>query len=225
MHVASETTARKLAREVPVVFLAFDLLWLDGHSTLDVPYEDRRALLEKLELNGPSWQTPGWYRDGKALRAATSEAGLEGILAKRLDSPYRPGVRNREWLKIKNHLAQEFVIGGWMPGQGNREGFLGALLLGYHDEAEEGSPLRYAGRVGTGFTGKELERMKRLLTPLVRDTSPFTGAPRLKDPVWVEPELVAQVRFTEWTSGGIVRHPAYLGLRDDKPATDVVRET
>ena len=221
MHVGSASTARRLAREVPVVYVIFDLLWLDGHSTMALDYEERRRLLEGLALDGPAWQTPGYYRDGPALRDATGEAGLEGVLAKRLDSPYHPGVRSRAWLKVKNHRRQEFVIGGWLPGQGNREGTIGAVLLGYFDDDQR---LRYAGRVGTGFTVAELDRLERRLAPLRRETSPFDPPPRVKDARFVEPRLVAEIRFTEWTRAGIVRHPAYLGLRDDKAPAEVVRE-
>jgi len=220
MHVGSESTARRLAREVPVVYVVFDLIWLDGHSTAELTYEERRRLLEQLALDGPSWQTPAYYRDGPALGDATREAGLEGVLAKRLDSLYLPGARSRAWLKIKNHRRQEFVVGGWLPGQGNRAATIGALLIGYYDEGH----LKYAGRVGTGFTADELGRLERTLAPLRRETSPFDPPPRLKDAQFVEPKLVAEIRFSEWTRAGIVRHPAYLGLRDDKDPTEVVRE-
>lgn len=221
MHVTSDSAIRRLAREVPVVFLAFDLLWLDGHSTLALPYEDRRRLLEQLSVDGPSWQTPPFYVDGRALADATRDAGLEGVVAKRLDSPYLPGARSRSWLKVKNHQAQELVVAGWVPGKGAREGELGALLLGYYDN--EGR-LRYAGRVGTGFRAAELVRLRGLLAPIRRDSSPFDPAPRIRDATYVEPRLVAQVRFTEWTKAGVVRHPAYLGLREDKDPAEVVRE-
>ena len=221
MHVTAASTIRRLAREVPVVYLVFDVLWLDGHSTLELAYTDRRRLLEQLALDGPSWQTPRYYLDGPALGDATRDAGLEGVVAKRLDSTYQPGARSRAWLKVKNHQAQEFVIGGWLPGQGAREGSIGALLLGYYDH--EGR-FRYAGRVGTGFTAAELTKLGQLLASLRRDTSPFDPAPRIRDATYVEPRLVAQVRFTEWTRAGVVRHPAYLGLRDDKGPTEIVRE-
>jgi bifunctional non-homologous end joining protein LigD len=225
MHVGSETTARRLAREVPVVYVAFDVLWLDGHATTDLPYEERRRLLERLELNGPSWQTPGYYRDGPALLDATADAGLEGVIAKRLESPYTPGVRSRAWLKVKNQQAQEFVVGGWVQGQGGREGSIGALLIGYYEHSGEKPRLRYAGRVGTGFTAAELTHLGKLLEPLRRPSSPFDPPPpRLRDAVFVDPQLVARVRFTEWTQAGVVRHPAYLGLRDDIAPGEVVRE-
>jgi bifunctional non-homologous end joining protein LigD len=221
MHVTNPNAVRRLVKEVPVVYLVFDLLWLDGHSTLALPYQDRRRLLEQLELEGPSWQTPAYYLDGPALRDATREAGLEGVVAKRLDSHYQPGARSREWVKVKNHQAQEFVVGGWQQGQGARERTIGALLIGYYDPD---GLLRYAGKVGTGFTAAELTRLQGILEPLRRETSPFEPAPRVRDAVYVEPRVVAQVRFSEWTRGGNVRHPAYLGTRDDQDPAEVVRE-
>jgi bifunctional non-homologous end joining protein LigD len=221
MHVGSETTARRLAREVPVVYVAFDLLWLDGHSALELEYTERRDLLEGLELAGESWQTPAWYEDGEALLAASRESGLEGVVAKRLDSTYLAGIRSRHWLKVKNHLVQEFVVGGWAPGQGAREATMGALLIGYF---EKDGRLHYAGRVGTGFTDTELTRVMRLLDPLRRDASPFDPPPKVRDAVFVEPKLVVRARFSEWTRAGVIRHPAYLGLRDDIDPNDVVRE-
>jgi bifunctional non-homologous end joining protein LigD len=125
------------------------------------------------------------------------------------------------WLKVKNHQAQEFVVGGWQSGQGAREGAIGALLIGYYDTDGQ---LRYAGKVGTGFAAAELDRLRGILAPLRREDSPFVSSPRLRDATYVEPRLVAQVRFTEWTRGGVVRHPAYLGLRDNKDPAEVVRE-
>jgi bifunctional non-homologous end joining protein LigD len=141
-------------------------------------------------------------------------------MAKRLDSLYEPGVRTRNWLKVKNHLAQEFVVGGYLPGEGSR-GRLGALLLGvYNNEGR----LTFAGRVGTGFTEAELTRLLRLLDERRRDTSPFDPKPPLKEAIWVEPDLVVEVAFTEWTNVGILRHPSYKGQRDDKDPREVVRE-
>src|SRR5262249_40967299 len=159
-----------LAREVPVTYAIFDVLYLDGRSTVELPYEQRRALLAELNLDGRACQTPA-YRgpgDGRALLAATAEHGLEGVLAKRLDSPYRPGGRGGEWLETKNRARQELVIGGWLPGKGNREGRIGALLTGYYDGEGSERALRYAGRVGTGFDEAELQRLAAALKPLAR---------------------------------------------------------
>jgi bifunctional non-homologous end joining protein LigD len=233
MHVESESAIRRLRQDVPITYAVFDLLWLDGHPTTGLPYTERRRLLERLGLAGPAWHTPATHPgEGTTLLDATRQAGLEGVLAKRLDSAYEPGVRTRNWLKIKNHLAQEFVVGGYLPGEGSR-GRLGALLLGVYegDEKSAGDTpeppgLRFAGRVGTGFTEAELSRLLRLLDQLQRDTPPFDPEPkpRLKEAIWVEPQLVVEVAFTEWTGVGILRHPSYKGQRDDKDPRDVVRE-
>jgi bifunctional non-homologous end joining protein LigD len=220
MHVESESAIRRLRRDVPVAYAIFDLLWLDGHSTLSLPYAERRRLLESLELRGPSWHTPAYHAgEGAALLDATRAQGLEGVVAKRLDSTYEPGVRSRCWLKVKNHLSQDFVIGGYLPGEGARAR-LGALLVGIY----EGERLVFAGRVGTGFTEAELTRLFRLLEARRRPDSPFDPKPPMREAIFVEPDLVAEVAFTEWTGAGILRHPAYKGLRDDRDPKDVVRE-
>lgn len=221
MHVESESAIRRLRKDVPVTYAIFDLLWLDGHSTMALTYMERRRLLEGLSLKGPSWHTPACHAgEGSALLEATRAQGLEGVVAKRLDSTYEPGTRSRCWIKVKNHLSQEFVVGGWLPGEGSRAG-LGALIVGVYD-AER---LVYAGRVGTGFTESELTRLGRLLEERRRPDSPFSPTPPLKDAIWVEPDLVAEVAFTEWTGAGILRHPSYKGLRDDREPREVVRET
>ena len=221
MHVASASEVRRRAGETPVTYVIFDLLYADGESLIGLPYEERRARLEALELEGESWQTPAHHRgDGAALLAASKQQGLEGIIAKRLTSPYRPGKRSREWLKVKNVREQEVVIGGWLPGKGRREGELGALLVGVYDDGD----LRYAGKVGTGFAARDLALLGKQLEPLKRAESPFTGRQPQRDSIFVEPELVAQVEFAEWTNAGTLRHPSYKGLRDDKPASEVIRE-
>ncbi|HLJ09031.1 MAG TPA: non-homologous end-joining DNA ligase, partial [Acidimicrobiia bacterium] len=224
MHVESESAIRRLRQDLTVTYVLFDVLWLDGRPTTGLPYSQRRRLLEELGLNGPAWHTPAAHPgEGAALLDATRAAGLEGVVAKRLDSLYEPGVRTRNWLKVKNHLAQDFVVGGWLPGEGSR-GRLGALLLGvYQDDGR----LCFAGRVGTGFTDAELTRLLRLLDPIRRDTSPFDPPPPkpvAREATWVEPELVVEVEFTEWTGVGILRHPSYKGQRDDKDPREVVRE-
>jgi bifunctional non-homologous end joining protein LigD len=226
MHVSNERAVRRLMGEVPVVYVIFDLLWLEGHSTLELPYRERRKLLDELAPQGPSWQTPAAHKGGggTALLDATKRLELEGVVAKRLESVYEPARRSRSWLKVKNHNSQEFVVGGWAAGKGARNTSLGALLIGYYESTEPDARLKYAGRVGTGLTEAELRRLVELLEPLRRDTSPFSPAPRVKDAVFVEPELVAEVEFTEWTSAGAVRAPVYLGLRDDRDPRDVVRE-
>ncbi|HXW59193.1 MAG TPA: DNA ligase D [Solirubrobacteraceae bacterium] len=223
MHVASKAAARRRANEQPVTYMIFDLLWLDGHSLTDEPYERRHELLAALGLNGERWQTPGHVLgDGETVLQATAAQGLEGIVAKRLESPYQPGARSRNWIKIKSVARQELVVGGWLPGKGRRKEHIGALLLGVHDRDGK---LRYVGRVGSGFSDSELRRLAKLLAPLRRDGSPFqTGQAPPRESVYAEPQLVAEVKFTEWTSDGSLRHPTYLGLRDDKDRERVVRE-
>ena len=226
MHVASEAEVRKRRGDVPVTYVIFDLLHLDGESLLGLPYEERRERLEALGLNGPSWQTPAFHRgDGQAMLDVSKAQGLEGIVAKRLSSPYRPGKRSRDWLKVKNFRGQEVVIGGWLPGKGRRHGEIGSLLAGYYEEDEAGERrLRFAGKVGTGFTDDTLRMLGERLRPLERADSPFEGRQPEKAAVFAEPKLVAEVDFAEWTNAGTMRHPSFKGLRDDKPPEAVVRE-
>jgi bifunctional non-homologous end joining protein LigD len=230
MHVTNAAQVRRLAEMTPVTYLVFDVLYLDGRSLLDLPYVDRREILESLELAGPSWQTPphfpggGKNSVGTAVFAASREQGLEGVIAKRLDSRYLPGTRSDCWLKVKNLRTQEVVIGGWKPGEGRRKGAIGSLLLGV--PGEDG--LDYVGHVGTGFTDKMLRELEADLEPLRRDDSPFaTTVPRehARDAQWVEPQIVGEVVFGEWTRDGRLRHPAWRGLRPDKSVAEVTRES
>jgi bifunctional non-homologous end joining protein LigD len=224
MHVTSESAVRRLARETPVTYVIFDLLWLDGHSLMDLSYAERRARLAELGVvDGERWRVPDYVAGhGAQLLQATAAQGLEGVVAKRLDSTYEPGRRSQSWIKIKNLNRQEVVIGGWVPGDGRRRDRIGALLVG----VREGDELRHVGRVGTGFTEAELDRLRERLVPLERKDSPFApGGPKIpRGAVFAEPELVAEVEFREWTDGGQLRAPSYKGLRDDKPADLVVRE-
>jgi len=221
MHLTSDSVIRRRAKEAPVVFVIFDVLYLDGRVTMRRGYEQRRELLDGLDLNGPRWRTPAYHRgDGDALLAASKAQQLEGVMAKRLDSPYEPGRRSGSWLKIKNHLRQEVVIGGWTPGEGRRRNRVGSLLAGYYEDGK----LRYAGSVGTGFKEADLLKLSELLAPLERDSSPFTGRQPKKGVVFCEPELVCEVEFVEWTRSGTMRAPSYKGLRDDKDPREVVRE-
>jgi bifunctional non-homologous end joining protein LigD len=221
IHLASEVLVRERMRAIPVTYMLFDVLHLSGRSTRELPYEDRRAVLEDLDLDGPGWQTPGYHAgEGSALFAVSREKGLEGVIAKRLGSVYEPGSRGGAWLKVKNIRSQEVVIGGWLPGKGRRSGMIGALLVGYYEDSE----LRYAGKVGTGFGEEDLKRLAERLKPLRRDTSPFVGRQPERGSIFVEPKLVAEVAFGEWTRAGTLRHPSFKGLRTDKPARDVVRE-
>jgi bifunctional non-homologous end joining protein LigD len=221
MHVTGARDVRLRMAEFPVLYMVFDVLWLDGHWTVELPYTDRRRLLEGLELSTPQWQTPGSHvGDGAAVLEASRQRGLEGVIAKHLSSLYEPGRRSRSWLKVKNTRRQEVVIGGWLPGTGNRTGRIGAVLVGYY----EGDALRFAGRVGGGFTDRMLGEVAALLAPLARATSPFADKVPYRQAHWVEPRLVCDVEFSEWTPGATLRHPRFKGLRDDRAPQDVVRE-
>jgi bifunctional non-homologous end joining protein LigD len=222
MHVTGAYQIKRLQASTPVVYAIFDLLHLDGESLVGLPYTERRERLAGLELGGPAWRVPAHHvGEGRGLLKATEAQGLEGIVAKRLDSRYDPGARNGCWLKIKHTRRQELVIGGWLPGEGRRLDRIGALLMGYYSAGD----LRFAGRVGTGFTERTLEDLGRRLAPLRIERSPFTPKPKLpRNAVYVEPTLVAEVEFREWTREGIMRAPSFKGLREDKPAEEVVRE-
>ncbi len=222
MHVRDEARLRTLRLEAPVALILFDVLWLDGHLLTGLPYTHRRSTLEALRLSADSWQTPpASIVDGPATLAASRALGLEGVVAKRTDSRYETGRRTGAWLKIKHELRQEFVVGGWTPGTGSRHGRIGALLIGVDDDGG----FRYAGKVGTGFSGRELDRLAAVFAPLAQDANPFIGTGVPRDSRFLVPEVVVEIRFTEWTDNGHIRHPAYLGQRDDKPAATVVRET
>jgi len=225
MHVRDASLAQRLVAEYPVTYLAFDLLHLDGRPLLDLPYTQRRELLENLQINGPSWQTPPSFIGEPAanVRAVSRQYGLEGVVAKRLDSRYEPGKRPGTWRKVKNIRRQEAVIGGWRPGKGNRSGQIGSLLVGVHEDGG----LAYAGHVGTGFTDRVLRELTAQLAPLRRATSPFAAplpADHARDAVWAEPVLVAEIAFTGWTRAGRMRAPSYQGLRTDKAPAEVIRE-
>lgn len=223
MHLIGERHVASRVGLTPLAYLIFDLLHLDGRSTRDLPWRDRRRLLDGLELDGPGWQTPPAHvGSGAAVLEASKSRDLEGVLAKRVSSPYLPGRRTRDWLKVKNTCRQEIVVGGWLAGAGHRTGRIGALLTGYYDEAGD---LRFAGKVGTGFTDAELDRLGRMFVPLARPTSPFATKVPYRRARFLEPRLVAEVEFREWTHNGTLRHPSYKGLRDDKAAAEVRRET
>ena len=221
MHLASDSAVKRRMRDTPVTYVIFDLLYLEGRSTMPLPYEDRREVLEALELEGPAWRTPAYHHgEGTALLKATRELGIEGVVAKRLDSPYEPGRRTSGWIKVKNVCLQDVVIGGWTPGEGGRSSSLGALAVGVMDDGR----LVYVGKVGTGFTERTLAMLGRELEPLRRPDSPFDGRQPPKGTVFVEPRLVASVEFREWTKSGTLRAPSFKGLRPDKDPQDCVRE-
>jgi bifunctional non-homologous end joining protein LigD len=225
MHVNDAKRASRLAEANPTTYMVFDVLRLDGRSLLSSPYTQRREVLEGLGLDGSHWRTPPyWAENGASILQAARDQNLEGVLAKQLDSHYYPGRRFPGWLKVKNLRTQEVVVGGWQAGEGRRAGTIGALLLGIPVDAG----LEYAGKVGTGFTERSLRELGQMLEPLQRSESPFvTPLPR-KDQVgavWVRPEVVGEVRFSEWTRDGRLRHPAWRGLREDKAVSEVVRES
>ena len=207
----------------PVLFFAFDLLYLDGFDLRGEPLERRKELLRALlgaARPGPLRYVESFTGGGPAFHASSCELLLEGSVSKRGDRPWQPG-RTRDWLKAKCLARQEFVVGGWTDPEGSRAGF-GALLLGAHDER---GALLYAGRVGTGFTERALSEVKAKLDVLTSDEAPFADPPKAKGLHWVRPELLAEVTFREWTRGGVVRQPSFRGLREDKDPALVVRES
>ena len=194
-------------------YAVFDVVEIDGRRLFSVPLRQRRAALEALVAKREatlllSRRVRG---GGEKAYASAKAKGWEGVIAKNVDSTYQPGVRSRDWLKVKVRKESEFVIGGYTPPEGARTNF-GALLVGLYDRDR----LRYTGKVGTGFTARTLRDLGARLRRLRTDTSPFDPAPRIRDATWVRPELVAQVAFHEWTAAGKLRQPAFLGLRDDK---------
>jgi bifunctional non-homologous end joining protein LigD len=219
--VTSFSRLQRRGRErVAIFFYLFDVLRLDGQDVRDLPLRRRKARLrEALRFHGRVRLNPHRNEHGEEMFAEACRKGLEGIIAKRADSPYR-ATRSSDWRKLKCHAEQELVIGGYTTPQGSRTDF-GALLVGYWEDGE----LSYAGKVGTGFDHDTLRDLGKRLRELERDDPPFAHVhPIPRGTHWVQPELVGQIAFTEWTRDGRLRHPRFLGLRDDKPARDVVRE-
>ncbi|HYB48887.1 MAG TPA: non-homologous end-joining DNA ligase [Streptosporangiaceae bacterium] len=210
-----------LLEQVPVYYYIFDVLWADDRDVRPLPLRERKSILgDLLAFTGPLRFTEHRDTDGEAYFRQACASGWEGVIAKRADAPYRAG-RSRDWLKFKCESGQEFVIGGFTDPRGTRTGF-GALLLGYYDP---GHILVYAGKVGTGFSQHTLDRLHAMLAGLEQDRPPFDRGRLPRSGVhWVQPRLVAQVGFSEWTTDGELRHPRFQGLRDDKDPADVVRE-
>lgn len=227
MHVTDEAMVRSLMATTPVAFIAFDVLVHGDDLQIEAPWHDRRRRLERVFRSAPA-RADRMLRlshvAGDSAESIAREArarGWEGIMAKRRDCPYEPGRRVRHWQKLKMENQQEFVIGGWTEPRNSRKNF-GALLLGYYDA---GGQLTYAGHTGTGFSDAMLEDVGRKLTRLERKTPPFVAVPTTNEPAhWTEPRYVAEIRFNEWTAGGNLRQPVFLGLRDDKDPRSVVRE-
>ncbi|HEY1515311.1 MAG TPA: non-homologous end-joining DNA ligase [Solirubrobacteraceae bacterium] len=222
----SQTSFAKLAQRgqhyVPVFYYVFDLLWLDGHDVRRLALRTRKRLLrDALQFHGNVRWTQHRNRDGEKLFVEACRKGWEGLIAKRADSPYVT-TRSRDWLKFKCEHGQELVIGGFTQPRGSRVEF-GALLLGYYNDTR----LEYAGKVGTGFDTELLHSLGARLRELERKEAPFADPAAIKERgvTWVEPKLVGQIGFTEWTRDGRLRHPRFLGLRDDKDASEVVRES
>jgi bifunctional non-homologous end joining protein LigD len=219
MQLRDPVRARR--SQVAVHLYLFDCLYYEGVDLTGLPLLERKAVLRDVVwYDDPIRFTPYKTSGGVAMLQAACEQGAEGIIAKRITSQY-VSTRSTDWLKLKCLRRQEFVIGGYTAPQGSRER-LGALLVGYYD----GNALRYAGKVGTGYDRKTLDMLHRRLVPLHRLTSPFSEGPSPAGGIqWVTPRLVSEVGFSEWTSAGSLRHPRYLGLRDDKPARQVRRES
>ena len=235
MGLSSPTVVRARVARTPVDYVIFDLLHLDGHCVRDLPYVRRRELLEELGLDGPRWRTPRYrHGGGSNLLEAARRQGLEGIVAKRCDSPYRPGRRSGEWIKERVWRTQEFVVGGYIPGEGRRASRVGSLLVGYYDRRAselgkgETQELHFAGGVGSGLTEELIELLTRELGKRERPDSPFdVGAPtgpKARTAVWCEPELVCRASWTEWTNEGTLRQPTFQGMVGDKDPREVVRE-
>ena len=217
----SPALAARRAARIPVHLVLFDVMFLRGERLLDLPYARRRQLLEALALAGPYWSTPGAIvGHGAQALEATREAGLEGLVCKRLDSVYEPGVRSRSWIKIRNVRAVDVVVGGWLPGQGRLSGLPGALLVGQFAAGR----LRYAGRVGTGWSESERAGLARLLEALSTSVCPFERDPRVPGARWVLPRLVGEVGYSTRTRSGLLRQPSWLRLRPDLAPKDAAAD-
>jgi bifunctional non-homologous end joining protein LigD len=212
--------------DTPIVYYVFDVLELEGEPLVDLPLVERRKRLEQLlDRRNKTVRLSETFEDGRSLYEAAKRQGLEGVVAKRLDSRYAVGRRTRDWLKVKTHHEQEFIVAGYTKGTGRRASSFGSLVLAYYS----GGDLVYAGNVGTGFNSKEIDKLLDALRPLRRPTPPFREVPKMpkvrkSDVIWVEPRLVVEVEFAEWTHDGRLRAPSYKGIREDKPAEEVRRE-
>jgi bifunctional non-homologous end joining protein LigD len=221
MHLHDAKLVARVSKSEPVFYVLFDLLYLDGRSLMDEPYTNRRAVLEDLTLMGANWQiTPAHVGEGTTMLASARQNQLEGLVAKRLDSPYRPGQRARDWIKIKIIQRQEFVIAGWVPERTGTSGRIGALLVGYFDQDHK---LRYAGKVGTGLSAADHEPLVKKLMVGQSTMSPFLDAVPSGARFTAKP-LVAEIEYRRWPAAGLLQQAAYKGLRTDKPAKSVVRE-
>jgi bifunctional non-homologous end joining protein LigD len=212
----SPAKAGRRAAETPVHLVLFDVMYLSGDLT-GLRYVRRRHELERLALAGPFWSTPSAIvGHGEQALRATRESGLEGLVCKRLDSAYEPGVRSRAWIKIRNLVAADVIVGGWVPGKGRLSGLPGAVLVGQR----EAGRLRYVGSVGTGWSEAERSVLARLLRAAETDRCPFDVVPRVAGAHWVVPRLVGEVRYSTRTRAGLLRQPSWLRLRADLAPED-----
>ncbi|SDP28979.1 bifunctional non-homologous end joining protein LigD [Streptomyces sp. cf386] len=208
----SPARAARMAAQTPVHLVLFDVLHLAGRSVVPVPYSRRRGRLEALRLSGPYWSTPAaLVGHGAEALQATRDHGLEGLVCKRLDSVYEPGVRSRAWIKIRNMRTEDVVVGGWLPGKGRLTGLPGSVLVGQRAAGR----LRYVGNVGTGWSEAERTQLAELLRASETDTCPFDPVPRVSGAHWVRPRLVGEVRYSVRTRSGLLRQPSWLRLRPD----------
>lgn len=221
MHVRDPLRVAAARDEVPVHLLVFDLLVRSGEWLVDLPWEQRRAALESLDLAGSAWATPPVVDDLDAAIATARDRRLEGVVSKRRDRRYRVGERSADWRKLRLVREQDVVVGGWRHGTGHRRGTFGSLLVGTYD-AEGG--LRFGGAVGSGFTDRESARLGGLLEGLATGEPPFVDPPDVPDVTWVHPELVVRVRYREWTPDGRLRQPSYRGQREGVDPREVGRE-
>jgi len=218
INLTSESEIKRFAARTPATIYAFDLLYLDGRILMNERLDERKRLLRKILVDSPRLKYSDHIEaDGEACFSAAKAMGIEGIMAKRKDSRYEPGERSGNWLKIRIETRDDFVIGGWTPGKRGRSRFFGALLLGQYQAGK----LRYVGKVGTGFDGRQLAEIRKSLDDLSTDARPFADDPKQPDARWAVPRMVCEVRFSG-RSDGAIRFPVFLGLRPDKEARDVL---
>jgi len=218
IHIGNQSVAAKLAGSHPAIYFIFDVLMISGVDATSLPWTDRRRLLESLDLDGASWRVPPVFvGEGEVTLDAAARLDLEGVVAKRVDSAYREGARSQSWRKVKLIKRDEFVIGGWTDGGGKRSGGFGSLMLGVYD----GDDLRYVGSVGTGFSDALITDLMRQLVELETEADPFSVGPGRPEGHFVEPVMVAEIGYGEWTRDLVLRHPSFTGLRFDRQAHEV----